>query len=587
MQRPDSVQRELDQRGAVARLIERFQAAPAGIQALAGVMGLVLVGGLVALATSLGGGDQADIAVGEAPEDVAASDGDADASADTGRGEAEEDPDADALPDAEEVDAESPDADGSAQADEAGTDGGQSPDTGGGESSSSSEGGAEESAAATPGCEGVDLRATDRGVTEDEILIGVLVPKLGALSEAGFDAGLDVDHDPIMDAWLAELNRDGGVACRQVRDVRVGFDVLDVDSMQAACRELTQDHEVFAVVTSGGYDSVAQRCIAEDNRTPLLNPDAQPASWYEDAAPYLWTTFMNKDRMHRNHMRWLVESGTLEVGGEGGALGSEVDGGHTVGVIYHGIPNVGPSVENSLLPELERLGVEPAEVIRLSSDDEQALAQINNAVLQMRRSGVDFVIFPMNLIFKTQFMQVAEQQNYYPEYTDSDHYFGCMDFVTETYPAESFDGTTCVTVTFSGMQEEEVMQSYPAQREYRDYARKVFEREHPDGYGGDGRDEQEAEEMEGIHMSMGTFLLLWAEAAERVGPEQLTREAWGHEMGETARFEKTITSPYLTFSHDKWDGPEELAVARWHADAGDGYEERLFRQIQGFFDAFF
>ena len=572
MQQPEQVRAELARRGPLAEAVERFKAAPPGVQVLGGVIALVLVGGVAALGLSLGDDESAGVAVDNSPDAVA--DGpEVEQPAEDDDGVAVDvDAEADGA-DGADASGEDVEADGSGEAASASTGAGSEGAGGNGGS-----GGEQQPVAA--GCEGVALSATDRGVTEDEILIGVLIPNLGPLADAGFDVGVDVDHEPIMEAWLEELNRDGGVACRQVRDVKVGFDVLSVDTMQQACRELTQDHEVFAVVTAGGFDSVAQRCLAEDHQTPFINPDAQPAGWYEAGAPYLWSTFMDKDRMHRNHMRWLVESGTIEV--DDGPL----DEGHTVGVIYHGIPNVGPSVEDALLPELDRLGVEPAEVIRLSSDDEQALAQINSAVLQMRSSGVDFVIFPMNLIFKTQFMQVAEQQNYFPEYTDSDHYFGCADFVTATYPAASFDGTTCVTATFSGVQEEQLMQR-PAQREYRAYGREVFERTNPGGYESDGRNEEQAEAMEGIHLSLGTMLLLWAEAADRVDPEQLTREAWGHEMGETGRFDKTIVSPRLTFTHDKWDGPDEIAIVQWFADAGDGFEARMFRQIRDFFGAFF
>lgn len=575
MQQPEQVRAELARRGPLAELMERFKAAPPGVQALGGVIALVLVGGVAALGLSLGDDEAAGVAIDESPDAVAdGSDVEAPAEGDGAAVDAEAD--GENGTDASDEDAE---RDGSGEAARADTGEAASSETGGDAASGGNGGGGEQRPVAA-GCEGVQLTATDRGVTEDEILIGVLVPNLGPLADAGFDVGVDVDHDPIMEAWLEELNRDGGVACRQVREVRVDFDVLSVETMQQACRELAQDHEVFAVVTSGGYDSVAQRCLAEDHRTPFINPDAQPEGWYEAGAPYLWSTFMNKDRMHRNHMRWLAESGTIEM------ADGPLDDGHTVGVIYHGIPNVGPSVEDALLPELDRLGVEPAEVIRLSSDDEQALAQINSAVLQMRSTGVDFVIFPMNLIFKTQFMQVAESQGYFPEYTDSDHYFGCMDFVTATYPADSFDGTTCVTATVAGMQEEQLMQR-PAQREYREYGQAVFERTNAGGYESDGRNEEQAEAMEAIHLSLGTMLLLWAEAADRVDPEQLTRQAWGHEMGQTGHFDKTIVSPYLTYAQDKWDGPDELAIVRWFADAGDGYDARMFRQIRDFFSAFF
>ena len=162
------------------------------------------------------------------------------------------------------------------------------------------------------------------------------------------------------------------MGCRQVSAVREVFDVLSVDDMLAKCKAMTEDHKVFSVLTPGGYDSVAQLCIAKDHKTPLINPEPEPAGWYKEAAPYLWNMLMSKDRTHKNHVRWLIESKQLKPS-------------MRVGVVYHGIPNVGPPVEDVSLPELRKHGIKPVQIAKLSSDDEQAVAQINQVVLQFQR----------------------------------------------------------------------------------------------------------------------------------------------------------------------------------------------------------
>ena len=415
------------------------------------------------------------------------------------------------------------------------------------------------------GCDGAALSATDQGVSDTTIKVGFLIPNLNELRAGGFNVGLAGDFTKILPAWAKELNDNGGVACRKIEFVTDTFDVLDVDDMLRACKKMVQDEKVFAVLAAGGYDSVAQLCIAKDGKTPFINPDAQPAGWYADAQPYLWTTFMTKDRMHRNHIRYLAEAGRFE--------------GKTVGVIYHGIPNVAPSVEQAMLPELKAAGVTPKVVIKLSSDSEQALSQINGAVLEMNRAGVDYVLFPMNLIFKTQFLQVAEGQQYFPSYTDSDHYFGCFDFTTSTYPSKPFDRTECVTTGPQGQTREQLLNF---KKPFQDYANAVYLRANPQGYEGDqdAKDTQQA-----LHIGTGSSVLLWAEAANRVGP-QLTRPAWGEQMGRTGRFDKTITAEFWTFGPQKWDGPDRLAVTRWHAEAGDGFPERAFRLERPYFNAY-
>jgi hypothetical protein len=238
-------------------------------------------------------------------------------------------------------------------------------------------------AAAAPSCDGLTLKATDQGVTDKTIKIGWLIPNLNELQAAGFNVGLAGDWDVITKTWVDELNATGGIACRKVEFVKEVFDVLSVDDMIAKCKSMTEDHKVFTVLTPGGYDSVAQLCIAKDHKTPFINPEPEPEGWYPASAPYLWNMLMTKDRMHRNHVRWLLQSGEIKPGDPD----APVNPATRVGVVYHGIPNVAPSVENTLIPELEAAGVEPVQVISLSSDSQQALAQINQAVLQFQQAS--------------------------------------------------------------------------------------------------------------------------------------------------------------------------------------------------------
>lgn len=432
-------------------------------------------------------------------------------------------------------------------------------------------------AAAPASCDGVTLTATDQGVTAETIKLGFLIPNLNELQAAGFDVGLVGDFDKIISAWVKEMNDNGGVACRQIIWVKEVFDVLSVDDMLAKCKAMTEDHKVFSVMTPGGYDSVAQLCIAKEHKTPFINPEPEPEGWYRESAPYLWNLLMSKDRMHRNHIRWLLDAGEL-IPGDPTLPTSKAT---KVGVVYHGIPNVAPPVEDTLLPELARGGVKPLQVVSLSSDTQQALAQINQVVLQFRQAGVEYVLMPMNLIFKAQFMQVAERQEYFPTYTDSDHYFGCFDFVTGAYPERSWQGTKCVSaIEIAGWQPER-LRAYANAHPYQQYADEVYLRAHPEGYDNNGEsDQRTADTQRALHSGTGSQILLWKQAADRVGPN-LTRPAWGASMGQTGAFDKITLPNPLTFGPEKWDGPDRIVVVEWHAEAGDGWDARMYRQIVG------
>ena len=171
----------------------------------------------------------------------------------------------------------------------------------------------------------------------------------------------------------------------------------------------------------------------------------------------------------------------------------------------------------------------------------------------------------MNLIFKTQFMQVAEQQRYEPTYTDSDHYFGCFDFVTETYPAKSWDRTKCVSsLEINGQRPAEprrLADTHP----YSHYADDVYNRAHKGGYSENGEKSQDDVDVQrALHIGMGSQILLWEQAADRLG-SNLTRPGWGAEMGKTGAFDKLPVPHPLTFGPNKWDGtrlPHRGGVAR-------------------------
>lgn len=422
-------------------------------------------------------------------------------------------------------------------------------------------------------CAGATLRATDRGVTAKQIKIGWLIPNLNELKAAGFEVGLAGDWDRIIEGWIKELNR-LKTGCRTFTAVKEIFDVLSVDDMLAKCKAMVEDHKVFAVLTPGGYDSVGQLCIARDGKTPFINPEPEPEGWYKQARPYLWNMLMTKDRMHRNHVRWLVESKSLTRS-------------KTVGVVYHDIPNVGPSVRNALLTELRKHGIAPKRITALSADTEQAVVQINQVVVDFQQQGIDYVFMPMNLIFKSQFQQQAEKQSYFPSYTDSDHYFGCFDFVTTTYSDRAWDRTRCVSAAdVAGLRTadaEKLADVHPLTK----YADQVYKRAWPDGYDRNGQSDRDtANTQRALFAGTGEQVLLFKQALDRIGVD-ITRAKWGASMGETGSYCTVVRVACLTFGPSKWDGPNMLTVVRWHAEASNGYEARRYQRIVPPFRAYY
>lgn len=425
------------------------------------------------------------------------------------------------------------------------------------------------SATSTPSCEGASLRATDNGVTKDAITISLLQTDLAALDAAGFGLSTgEVDYPKIIKAWENHFNTSGGVACRKVV-IRYDKTDLTIDGQLASCKQLTQDIKVHAVITPGGLVGGAP-CITKDNKTPLVAALAAPNYWASEGAPYLWDVLMSQERVQLNHVQWLHDAKKINTKDT------------HVGVVYAAEPYGGPSVEGAMIPRLKELGYR-VRVGKLPYDPEQAAAQMAQVVLDFQRSGVNHVMMPVNIVYKTQFMQQAESQQYFPEYSEDDATVGCQDFLTGTYPERSWDQTLCVGAGLlngapNGLRPAE-LQAYYKANPFAQKADMIYLATNEEGYdrGGEAPEEDRlAQQATNYHL--GQLFSLWAQGANRVGPE-LTRAAWGAAMEQTGAFGETVSPTPYTYGRGKWSGPDFIEIVQWHAEASDGYGERLWRRV--------
>lgn len=435
------------------------------------------------------------------------------------------------------------------------------------------------SGAKAASCAGAKLTATDRGVHEKTVDVALFTVDLAALTAAGFGLSTGTaEFSEIVNAWEKEINARGGIACRQLNLIHV-VGQLEENDQVAKCRAMSQDMKVFGVLSPGG-NVVGGPCTAIEEKQPIVTALAAPDRWRSEGAPYMWDILMSQEQYMRNQVRWLVESGDVKPGTT------------KLGIVYADENYSGYSVERAMLPELKRLGMTPTRTAKLPYDSGQAAAQIPQVVVDFQTNDVDTIIMPMNLIYKTQFMQQAQQQNYHPRYRDSDYTVSCQTATTGTYPPAQWDGTKCVTsggysfLAPNGLSPAQ-LERYLATNTYGKYATKVYNAANPSGYSDDGeRDEDDTNAQRAAHMLTGTLLNLMVEAANRVGPN-LTKQAWGAEMGRTTNFTKSLSPKPLTFGPREWTGPDYLSVVQWEADASNGYEANSYRSHRPAFKAWY
>jgi hypothetical protein len=217
---------------------------------------------------------------------------------------------------------------------------------------------------------------------------------------------------------------------------------------------------------------------------------------------------------------------------------------------------------------------------------------VPQVVVDFQTSNIDTIVMPMNLIYKTQFMQQAQQQGYHPRYRDSDYTVSCQTATTGTYPPDQWDGTKCVTsggysfLAPNGLSPAQ-LEKYLATNAYAKYATKVFKAANPGGYNDSGqRNADDTNAERAGHMLTGTLLNLMVQAANRAGPN-LTRKTWGAAMGQTTNFTLSLSPKPLTFGSHEWTGPDYLSVVQWEKDASNGYEANSYRSYRPAFRAWY
>lgn len=104
----------------------------------------------------------------------------------------------------------------------------------------------------------------DPGVTDDELVIGTLLPEKTALT------GLAQSMEDVLQAYFAEVNNRGGIYNRKIR-----LRVLNgnTTSTVANMKQLIDDQQVFAIVsglTAGADDGVA--ALSRDREVPFIGP---------------------------------------------------------------------------------------------------------------------------------------------------------------------------------------------------------------------------------------------------------------------------------------------------------------------------
>jgi hypothetical protein len=287
----------------------------------------------------------------------------------------------------------------------------------------------------------VARQASDTGVSEDAITIGILTSDIEKLLQMGYASDVG-EVRSLYENFLVSTNASGGINGRRIDWVYEEFDpVAGEESMQAACDRLFAEAEPFVVVTSAGFVD-AMPCITVDHDTPVVSLESFPASAFATAGGNLFTIPASSQ---------VSVSAAIDLLGERGVFF-----GKTVGVLYGDRPGMVETVDTGLIPALQRNGVTLAAKAQITgpSSDPSAFAQFPDATETLRRAGVDMLFLMHDAFLSTNFVATAASAGYRPGIIGSDYQHladpTMLPYIENYQAGPAFAGMLGVTYTRAG-----------------------------------------------------------------------------------------------------------------------------------------
>lgn len=280
-----------------------------------------------------------------------------------------------------------------------------------------------------PGASG----ATSVGVTGGEVRLGIAMLDLKAVRAIGLGGAVagvtPAQEEGFWRFFVDEVNRAGGINGRKIVPAFTTFDPTDSTTGRKACLALTEDAKVFAAIIDGGLFGDPILCFTAEHHVPTLEYAGEPDAWYQRSAGLLFTPGMTGSRNLRSLVSVLGATNVMK--------------GKKIGVVSTDSPTEKLPVDEGLLPALKAAGYPVAYRSTVTQNIDQQPSQIPVEIAQMRRAGVDYIVWVSNALVFAQWTQAAANQGYNPPYAMTDINSASNDFTVQNVPAS----TNAVAVT--------------------------------------------------------------------------------------------------------------------------------------------
>ncbi|MCW2570893.1 MAG: hypothetical protein JWO88_951 [Frankiales bacterium] len=269
---------------------------------------------------------------------------------------------------------------------------------------------------------GAGPQAKTRGVTANTITVGFTYLENASAANAAIGAGgMTNGHEPQEVALLAaDINSHGGLAGRKLVVLYHAVDATKTGTppavqTQAECDYWTQDHSVFAVISSSPFAYAAKPCL---EKRGLIYLSGYMVFADDDMVKRRLTfdlAAMSFDRFARAVPAALSDGGWYA--GWDTQSGRSGTGSVKTGILYYENLMLDRVVKQIMIPRMRQAGHAPdqADVITVATGSDAGASAIQGAILKFRSDGVTHVVLPdMAGVLTLLFANGANSQHYYP-----------------------------------------------------------------------------------------------------------------------------------------------------------------------------
>jgi ABC-type branched-subunit amino acid transport system substrate-binding protein len=107
------------------------------------------------------------------------------------------------------------------------------------------------------------------GVTPTSIKVGIALVNFDCIKQ--FSDSIRINQQQVYQAYIDNINKNGGVAGRQIKPVYASYCPLGSSGPLAVCTKLTDDDKVFAIIGNFvDFSGDAQTCVANQHKRVLI-----------------------------------------------------------------------------------------------------------------------------------------------------------------------------------------------------------------------------------------------------------------------------------------------------------------------------